>query len=145
LVLLVPISAAFEHDGRAVFLFGDTAVDGELRDEDGVRDSIASTSDADPSRGIRLDFNPTYPHVDNIDQGAFCIPADGVSRPKVGSGPGCIIQSDFSGGDHGNFEVVVLEGSELVHYWHDNSDVNLAWARGQVITPSKKAIGFLTE
>ena len=36
------------------------------------------------------------------------------------TGPGCIIQSDFSGGDHGNFEVVVLEGNQLVHYFHDH-------------------------
>jgi hypothetical protein len=34
-----------------------------------------------------------------------------------------IIQSDFASGGHGNFEVVVLEGNELVHYFHDNSDV----------------------
>ena len=50
------------------------------------------------------------------------------------TGPASIIQSDFGGGDHGNFEVVALEGNELVHYFHDNSDVNLLWARGQVIT-----------
>src|SRR5260370_1209019 len=50
------------------------------------------------------------------------------------SGPGSIIQSDFGGGDHKNFEVVVLEGNELVHYFHDNSDVNLPWRRAQTIT-----------
>ena len=51
---------------------------------------------------------------------------------SAGSGPGAIIQCDFGAGDHGNFEVVVLEGT-AVHYFHDNSDVNLPWARGQTI------------
>ncbi len=55
------------------------------------------------------------------------------------AGPGCIIQSDFKSGDHGNFEVVVPlrrpDGRlELWHFWHDNSDVNLPWGRGQRVT-----------
>ncbi len=55
------------------------------------------------------------------------------------AGPGCIIQSDFKSGDHGNFEVVVPlrrpDGRlELWHFWHDNSDVNLPWSRGQRVT-----------
>src|SRR6202022_1231716 len=54
------------------------------------------------------------------------------------TGPGCIIQSDFRGGDHGNFEVVVPEGNQLVHYWHDNSNVALPWGRAQVISADRK-------
>ena len=50
------------------------------------------------------------------------------------TGPGCIIQSDFRGGDHGNFEVVVPQGDQLVHYFHDNSNVNRPWQRGQTVT-----------
>src|SRR5712691_5738072 len=50
------------------------------------------------------------------------------------TGSGCIIQSDFRGDEHGNFEVVVLEGNELVHYFHDNSDVALPWTRAQTIS-----------
>ncbi|MFL5700451.1 MAG: hypothetical protein ACJ797_25520, partial [Ktedonobacteraceae bacterium] len=45
-----------------------------------------------------------------------------------------LIQSDF-GGDHGNFEAVILEGDRLVHWWHDNTDPALPWERGQVIVP----------
>ena len=45
-----------------------------------------------------------------------------------------LIQSNF-GGDHGNFEAVILEGDRLVHWWHDNTDPALPWERGQVIVP----------
>ena len=58
----------------------------------------------------------------------------GQVLPAVFSGPASIIQSDFGAGDHKNFEVVVPMGAELVHWWHDNSDVSLPWQRGQVIT-----------
>ena len=50
------------------------------------------------------------------------------------TGPATLIQSDFRSDEHGNFEVVALEGSDLVHYWHDNSDVNSPWHRGQTIS-----------
>src|SRR2546422_163884 len=49
---------------------------------------------------------------------------------------GAMIQGDFGGGDHKNFEVVVPLRTpagrvELWHFFHDNSDVNLPWQRGQ--------------
>lgn len=52
------------------------------------------------------------------------------------TGPGCLIQSDFRFGsaEQGNFEVVVLEGTNLVHYWHDNSKAGSSWQRSEVIT-----------
>lgn len=53
---------------------------------------------------------------------------------RSATGPGCIIQSSFRTGDHGHFEVVVPEGSDLVHYWHDNVDANSPWRRGQTIS-----------
>lgn len=54
-------------------------------------------------------------------------------------GNGTLIQSSFGGGAHGNFEVAVPRVGPggrtfLQHVWHDNSDVNLPWRLGQVIT-----------
>jgi hypothetical protein len=45
------------------------------------------------------------------------------------SGPGAIVQSDFLSGGHGNLEVVVPEGGQLVHYWHDSGNPNARWQR----------------
>ncbi|MBZ5657275.1 MAG: DUF4185 domain-containing protein [Acidobacteriia bacterium] len=63
----------------------------------------------------------------------------------VASGPGCIIQSNFSGGGHGNFEVVVPEGNRIAHWWHDNSDVSLPWQRGQLVTRASMYVFFTTD
>jgi hypothetical protein len=145
-VVGLDLGQSFEHEGRAVFLFGDTNTDRNTRNDPGdAFDSIAFTGDTDPANGIRLEFNPTYPHVDNIDQGAFCVPADGISIDRSQSGPACLIQSDFSDGEHGNFEVVALQGSELTHWWHDNADVSLGWRRGQVITGLATAAGWIIQ
>lgn len=57
----------------------------------------------------------------------------------------CIIQSNFGSTEHGNFEVVVLEGNNLVHYFHDNSDVNLPWTRGGIITTSASGSGSIIQ
>jgi hypothetical protein len=93
----------------------------------------------------RLQFNPTYPHVDNIDQGAFCVPEDGISIDRSESGPACLIQSDFSDGEYGNFEVVALQESELTHWWHDNSDVNVPWRRAQTISTQATGSGWIIQ
>lgn len=51
------------------------------------------------------------------------------------TGPGSLIQSRFKGdGVHGNLEVVVPEGNELVHYWRDSRAPG-QWNFGAVITP----------
>ena len=60
-------------------------------------------------------------------------------------GPGAIIQSDFRSGEHGNFEVVVPVGQSLVHFWHDNSNVNLPWQRGQNIMDVSRGWGCIIQ
>jgi len=69
-------------------------------------------------------------------------------RPIAGpisTAAGCIIQSDFVSNGHGNFETVVLQGNDLVHYWHDNGNVQHTWVRGQVITHSASGPGCLIQ
>jgi hypothetical protein len=61
------------------------------------------------------------------------------------TGPGSLIQSDFGTGPHGNFEVAVLEGNQLVHYWHDSSNQNLPWQRAKVITAKATGPGSLIQ
>ena len=49
--------------------------------------------------------------------------------------PGCIVQSDFMSGGHGNLEAVVPEaGGSLVHYWRDSGNPASAWNRTGVVT-----------
>jgi hypothetical protein len=68
----------------------------------------------------------------------FMAPGSGNTAAIVTSratGAGCITQSDIADGEHGNFEVIVPEGNNLVHYWRDNANPSLPWQQGQVITP----------
>jgi len=49
--------------------------------------------------------------------------------------PGSLIQSSYgTPGATGNFEVVVTEGKDLVHYWRNNSPGKGNWIRQAVIT-----------
>ena len=57
---------------------------------------------------------------------------------------GWIIQSGIRDSQlHGNFEVVVNEGTHLVHYWKDNSDPGSGWRRGQVISTKASSQGCI--
>ena len=60
------------------------------------------------------------------------------------SGPACLIEGSFRGnpGAPGNFEALVLEGHNLVHYWRDNSASGLPWHSSVVV--SNKATGAAT-
>lgn len=65
-------------------------------------------------------------------------------------GGGCIIQSNFGSGRHGNFEVAAWirlpDGRPVLqHYWHDNPDVNLPWRGGQVIVSGAKGNGVMIQ
>ena len=55
------------------------------------------------------------------------------------SSPGSIIQNYFPRQAHGNFEVVVQEGNNLVHYWWNNSNPIDGWQRNENIISTKAA------
>jgi hypothetical protein len=58
------------------------------------------------------------------------------------TGPGTIIQSNYGLPNHlGNFEVIVLEGTNIVFHYRDNSDLN--WKFGGIITNSTSGWGQL--
>lgn len=59
------------------------------------------------------------------------------------TGPACIIESNI--GSPGNFEVVVPEGSRLVHYWKDNGDVHHPWQMGGVISDRATGPGCIIQ
>jgi len=57
------------------------------------------------------------------------IVADGVKIEGVTGDP-ALIQSDYGG--VGNYEMMVPQGTRLVHYWRNNDDPNYAWHQGSV-------------
>ncbi|MDQ3905352.1 MAG: DUF4185 domain-containing protein [Actinomycetota bacterium] len=62
-----------------------------------------------------------------------------TSEQDTVTAPGCLIQSDYRAGIHGNFEVIVPLGlgngtSELRHFYRDNNDPHLPWFRGTRVT-----------
>jgi hypothetical protein len=63
----------------------------------------------------------------------------------LATGPGCLIQSDFRTGLHGNLEVVALESSDLVHYWLDSAHPNSPWNRGATISHKATGAGCLIQ
>jgi hypothetical protein len=71
------------------------------------------------------------------------------------TGPACIIQSDFTSGPagnvHRNFEAVVLEGNNLVHYFQEydatanNGRGDRVWKRGGIITSNATGPGWIIQ
>jgi uncharacterized protein DUF4185 len=66
------------------------------------------------------------------------------------AGPGCIIQSAFSTGQHGRLEVVVPlhlhDGSiELRHFFQEDNAVRKPWTRAQFVTQSCAGLGGIIQ
>jgi hypothetical protein len=76
------LGASFEHNGRLYFLFGDTWRVNQTPAEKDL-DSVAFTTDTDPSLGVHLTFNSQPPLLPGIDQHGFNVPVDGTSWQGV--------------------------------------------------------------
>ncbi|MFL6488039.1 MAG: DUF4185 domain-containing protein [Nitrososphaera sp.] len=86
------LGVSFLHDGKLYFLFGDTnrlkgkpglpasAMPGEDFNEAATDyDAIAYTTSEHAYEGIRLSFNPDFPHLDYVDQMTGEHPIEGIS------------------------------------------------------------------
>jgi hypothetical protein len=61
------------------------------------------------------------------------------------SGRASLIQSDYYANDHGRFDLVVPEGSNLVHYWSDNTAPQSPWRGGEIITAQSTGPGCIMQ
>jgi hypothetical protein len=92
-----------------------------------------------------------YWHDNSGEYGPWSITPHRVNDPKHEVlGGGCIIQSTFGSGAHGNFEVAAWvrlpDGrSVLQHYWHDNTDGGLPWQNARVIAEGVKGNGVIIQ
>jgi len=66
---------------------------------------------------------------------------------SAATGPACLIESSFRADSSkpGNFEALILEGNNIVHYWRDNSDPALPWNRGAVVSSAATGPACMTE
>jgi len=78
------LGASFEHDGKTVFLFGDTHAAGGLeRQRD--RDMVATSTETDPDKCLKLDFVKDADggyrplSVAGVSGGEFSVPTGGFS------------------------------------------------------------------
>jgi hypothetical protein len=55
---------------------------------------------------------------------------------SAATGPACMIEGPYrpAPGKPGNFEALVLEGHNLVHYWRDNNASGAPWRRSVVVS-----------
>jgi len=70
-------------------------------------------------------------HYSKVNDGSSAEWQRGAVITSRATGPGTLLQSSYYTGPHGNFEVVVPEGNELVHYYMAPGQ---SWRRGGVIT-----------
>jgi hypothetical protein len=101
------------------------------------------------SRGRPAGKEESYLAVHHFDSatrqwnGPFPVVVDG--QPVTGvTGDPALIQSTY--GKQGNFEIVVPQGDQLMHYWRDNDALELPWRRGPAIPApaTASALGSVT-
>lgn len=115
--------------------------------------SIIQTSFGTPSAPGNLEVvvlegsNLQHYYYDSLNPSAGWQPGQIITIHATGAGS--ITQSNFGIDNNldipGNFEVVVLEGSNLVHYRHDNSDPGLPWSQGKVISRVATGLGTMIQ
>jgi hypothetical protein len=70
-----------------------------------------------------------------------------VAVPPMATDAASIVQSDFGteASLPGNFDLVVPQGHDLVHYWRGNGQANLPWHRAETITAQADGPGSLIQ
>ena len=71
--------------------------------------------------------------------GPFPLVVDGTPVTGVTGDP-ALIQSTY--GNQGNFELVVLQGEQLMHYWRDNDAPGYPWHKGAAIPAPQVGSGL---
>jgi hypothetical protein len=117
-----------------------------------ARNAVVSSAATGTATALYTPYRPSPGALNNID--ALVLEGNNIVHywmdggslkwtrgPIVSSsatGPACMVVSAARANtnDPGNFEALILEGSNLVHYWRNNSASNLPWARTVVVSPN---------
>jgi hypothetical protein len=116
---------------------------------------IQSTFGSNPTQGVLevlvLEGANIIHYYENSPGGGF---SQGGSFSTQATGSPSFIQGNLGkAGSNGNFEAVILEGGNLVHYWRDNSSAPLGgttggpypWTRTDIITSSAAGPGTIIQ
>jgi hypothetical protein len=127
-----------------------------------ARNAVVSTAATGAAMGLYTPYRPSTNVSNNIDalilegsnmvhywmDGASLVWTRGPIVSTNATGPACMIVSAARSNtnDPGNFEALIPEGSNLVHYWRNNSDPSLPWAQSVIVSsassgPASLAMG----
>jgi hypothetical protein len=106
----------------------------------GTNSMIESSFRAIPSapgnfEALLLDGNKLMHYWRNNSVAGFPWQPPTAVVSAAATGPACLIQSSFgTPASLGNFEALVLEGRNLVHYWRNNSVAGFPWSKTAVVS-----------